>query len=60
MFKLFIVQGMVYSSYLIKNVHDIKFNNEISPMFIRYDNNHIIDNGEDGLCMSVKHELGQL
>jgi hypothetical protein len=51
---------MVYSSYLIKNVHDIKFNNEISPMFIRYDNNHIIDNGEDGLCMSVKHELGQL
>ncbi len=58
MFKLFIIQGMVSSSYPIENVHDIKFNNEIPPMFIGYDNDHNIDNREDGLCMSVKHELG--
>jgi hypothetical protein len=49
---------MVSSSYPIENVHDIRFNNEIPPMFIRYDNNHNIDNGEDGLCMSVKPKLG--
>jgi hypothetical protein len=49
---------MVFSSYPTENVHDIKFNIEIPPMFIGYDKNHNIDNWEDGLCMNVKLELG--
>jgi hypothetical protein len=47
---------MVFSSYPIEN--DIMFNIKIPPMFIGYDSNHNIGNGEDGLCMNVKLELG--